>query len=244
MNQTKPKIEYTVCEEKSGGIPVIIVAAGKATRMEGIDKQILSIGGIPVIARTLCAFQKSPFISKIILVTKKESVLKMQNICDEYFIDKLSDITVGGETRQDSVLCGIKCLDKDEEKVLIHDGARPFVNKKIIEECVVALNEFEGCVPCVKVTDTVKSANNDLTVFNTVNREKLYLAQTPQGVNVSLYLKALEELKGNVFTDDVSVLESYGKTVKIVNGDKFNIKITSREDILLANAILNVQKGE
>ena len=233
MEITKSKLTYSICSEKNGGIPVIIVAAGSSSRMNGIDKQFVLIGGIPAIARTLLCFERSQDVSRIILVTREQSVKEMPLIAERYMISKLSDIVVGGDTRQKSVLCGLERLCKDEDKVLISDGARMFVTDRLIRDCAKALKEHDGCLAAVKINDTVKKAENG-KVINTVNRERLYAAQTPQGITVSLYKKALESTKNAEFTDDASVLESGGYDVAIVEGDIKNIKVTAPEDIALA----------
>ena len=233
MEATRPKLNYTVFESSDNAIPVIVVAAGTSKRMNGADKQFLSVAGIPVIARTLLAFEKSSYISRIILVTREQSVNEMQLIAEKYMISKLTDIVVGANTRQQSVMCGIDRLDSSENKVLISDGARMFVTDKMICDCVNALKTNDGCLCAVKVNDTVKDAENGI-VKGTVSRERLYLAQTPQGVTVDLYKKAIEKTDISKLTDDASVLEAVGGKVKIVPGDYKNIKITTPDDIALA----------
>lgn len=238
MTVTSSKLDYSVCEDSNAGaIPVIIVAAGSSSRMGGEDKQLLSVAGVPVIARTLMSFERSPFISRIILVTREQSIPDMQLIAERFFISKLSDIVRGGDTRQASVACGIERLISSENKVLVSDGARMFVADKMIEDCVKALGEHDGCLCAVKVYDTVKSVEGD-SVKRTVDRNGLYLAQTPQGITVSIYKKAMENTDISQFTDDASVLESAGADVVIVNGDRKNIKITTPEDIALAEILL------
>lgn len=237
MIDTKPKFEYTVNLKEVSAIPVIVVAAGNSSRMGGQNKQTLEIGGMPVIARTLSTLQKSPFVSKIILVTKSDDIFLMQSICNKYGISKISDIVSGGDTRHKSVLCGIERLDSKDQHALIHDGARPFLTDSMINECITALKSFDGCLCAVKVSDTVKAADSCALVTKTVDRSSLYLAQTPQGVNVEKYKAASK--KGGDFTDDASVLEAAGYSVKIVNGDKRNIKITTPDDIPIAEALLS-----
>lgn len=237
MEITKPRFDYSVCDNSLGGIPVIIVAAGKSSRMNGNDKQLMCVAGIPVIARTLLAFERSPDISRIILVTREQSVNEMQLIAEKYTISKLSDIVTGGETRQESVVCGIKRLSPDEEKVLVSDGARMFVTDRMIRDSVNALKTHDGCLCAVKVNDTVKSVESG-KVAGTVDRSRLYLAQTPQGITVSIYKKAVENADISRFTDDASVLESIGADVAIVEGDCKNIKITTPADIALAEMFI------
>lgn len=237
------KLEFEMIKtDKASGIPVIIVAAGSALRMQGINKQIALVAGIPVIARTMLAFENSPLISKIILVTKKDMIGDMQIIADKYMINKLECIVEGGENRHKSVMQGIEALAVEDEKVLIHDGARPFVSQKIIENCVDALNEADGCLCGIKINDTVKKVNKEEFVTETVDRSFLYAAQTPQGVKVKQFKEASKKLIGKEFTDDASVLEMAGYKVKMTEGSNSNIKITCPEDLILAESI--IVKGE
>lgn len=242
MQSTETKIQYEVCDEGKQGIPAIIVAAGSSSRMQGIDKQLLMLSGIPVIVRTLKKFQNSPVVSRIIVVTREDLIPEFQLLCNKYMISKLTDIVSGGANRNASVMCGIERLTKDEKYVLIHDGARPFVSSNMIKECAEALNEYDGALCALEVNDTVKLANDDKTVVATLDRSRLYMAQTPQGVNVAAYKRAIESAADpSVFTDDASVLEEAGLKVKLVSGSVTNIKITRPTDIELAEAIL---KGE
>lgn len=241
MVKTDFKIEYTTSDAIER-YPVIIVAAGNSSRMLGMNKQFFEVGGVPVIARTMSAFENSSLISKIILVTKEEFIADMQKIVLEYNINKLTHIVVGGNDRFSSVLNGFKCLGADDAKVLIHDGARPFVTSVIIGNVCAALQNFDASVCAVPLKDTVKMVNADGTVNNTPDRTKLFSVQTPQGVDVKLYKEAASNITDtSVITDDASVMELAGHTVKIVEGDYKNIKITTPEDIVLAEAFL---KGE
>ena len=232
------KFEYT-CDCAVERYPVIIVAAGTSSRMQGINKQFLEVGGVPVIARTMLAFEESPLISRIILVTKEEFIADIEKLAKEYSIAKLTDVVCGGADRFSSVLNGFKCLDSNEKKVLIHDGARPFVDSVIIGNVCAALQNFDASVCAVPVKDTIKISSDDGLVENTPDRSKMYSAQTPQGVDVSLYKTAAETISNtSLITDDASVMELAGHKVKIVMGDYKNIKITTPEDIILAEAIL------
>ena len=171
---TEFKLKYsTVDENKNTTVPVIIVAAGSSTRMNGQNKQFLSVGGVPVIAKTLQKFEKSDFVSRIILVTKQEDIVAMQNICIEYDIKKVSDIISGGKNRNESVLKGFERLEESEEKVLIHDGARPFVSLKNISDCVMALSCNDAALVALKCTDTVKKTSEGQTVTETIKRDNL-----------------------------------------------------------------------
>ena len=165
----------------------------------------------------------------------------MQSIAQKYMISKLTDIVEGGSDRHLSVMCGIDHLTENEDKVLIQDGARPFATAGMISRCVAALHNYDGCLCGVKITDTVKSVDDAYNVVDTLDRSYLYAAQTPQGVNVSAYKNACANIGDKNFTDDASVLESAGYRVKMVQGSTRNIKITTAEDLLMAEALI---KGE
>ncbi len=237
MLKTEFKLQYSTLKENESVFPVIIVAAGSSARMAGTDKQLLSIGGIPVLARTVKQFEDSPYISNIIIVTRADIIPDVQKIVCEYGFKKVSDIVSGGADRHASVLNGIKALGSCAEKVLIHDGARPFVSDRIIKDCATALSGNDGCLAVIEITDTVKKVTEDGTVADTLDRTALRVAQTPQGVDVKKYIFASESFADTVFTDDASVLERAGYTVKTVKGSKDNIKITVSEDIPLAEFI-------
>lgn len=232
MEITAPKILFSTTESNEMGLPVIVVAAGSSSRMGGINKQLLELGGIPVIIRTLTAFERSPHISRIILVTREEDLLSVQRLCAEYPLSKLTDITVGGCDRHASVLCGMARLREDETKVLIHDGARPLVENQVIGNVVAGLQNYAAVICGVAVRDTVKRVNETGNVKETVDREGLYLVQTPQGVNVPLYRAACERVQdAHLLTDDAALMEAAGHTVHMVAGSYRNIKITTPEDV-------------
>lgn len=237
MTETKTKLVYDVNSETEK-IPVIIVAAGSSTRM-GKDKLLMDISGIPVIARTLINFERSDSVCEIILVTRKEKVLPFQVICEKYGISKLTDIVEGGENRQESVLNGLKCLDKDVQKVLIHDGARPLTEEWVISGVAQALEKYSAAACGVRPKDTIKEITKDKKVLKTLNRDNLIAVQTPQGVRVKDYLEAIEKADNlSAFTDDMSIMESAGFEVLITEGDYRNIKITTPEDITAAESYI------
>lgn len=242
MTETKLKLEYSVSEQTEK-IPVIIVAAGNSTRMNGINKQFIEILGTPVIIRTLLNFQNSEYVSDIILVTREDSIVTLQKLAEKYGITKLSDIVCGGNSRQESVLNGLERLPSDEAKVLIHDGARPLVDDRIITEVVAGLEKYSAVTCAVKVKDTVKQITENGLVLRTVPRENLVAVQTPQGLNLKDYKSAVAKI-GDVspFTDDTSIMEAAGYEVLTVNGSYTNIKITTPEDIALAEAYLKEEK--
>ncbi len=239
MIKTEIKLEYELCEDRNNSITAIIVAAGNSTRMNGADKQFLKICGIPVIARTLMAFESSESVKRIILVTKAESVFEMQLMAEQYMITKLSDIVCGAGSRQESVLNGFRRLDESDSKVLIHDGARPLVSNSIIRSVTEALKNHIAVTCAVKIKDTVKQVDETGKIVKTLARDSLVAVQTPQGVRVKEYLSAAEQA-GDVshFTDDTSIMEAAGFEVYTVEGSYKNIKITTPEDINLAESYL------
>lgn len=243
MNKTELKLEYILCEEQKGGIPVVIVAAGSFRRMNGINKQMLELGGIPVIIRTLQAFENSNAVGNIILVVREEDVFDLQLLTEKYNITKLTDIVSGGETREHSVLRGIERISESADAVLIHDGARPLVDKSIIESVANALKDYPAVTCAVSVKDTVKIVNSDGVVVKTLPRENLKAVQTPQGVRLKEYREAIEKV-GDVsaFTDDTSIMETAGFKVKCVEGSYRNIKITTPDDIETAQAFLEAEE--
>ena len=244
MQKAEIKFEYcTVEAEKNTGIPVIIVAAGNSTRMQGVNKQFLSLGDKPVIIRALLAFEKSKYISRIILVTRKEDIFALQMLAEEYSISKLTDIIKGGDNRQQSVKNGIDFLTEDETAVLIHDGARPFVTEQIIGAVAESL-KFYSAVTCgVKPKDTIKQLDQNGIVEKTLIRDTLFAVQTPQGVRTADYKNALNQVGDlNCFTDDTSIMEAAGHTVKCVEGSYRNIKITTPEDVVVALSFLEEEE--
>lgn len=240
MLETEFKLEYEIEElPADGGVPVIVVAAGSSTRMNDINKQTALLCGVPLIIRTLMQFEKCSKISNIILVVKPDELFSMQQLADGYSIKKLSDIVCGGESRQQSVKNGLERLPENAETVLIHDGARPFVTDEIICSVISALSTHNAVTCAVKLKDTVKQVDENGNVLSTPDRNTLVAVQTPQGVNVSDYRAALESsVDLGRFTDDMSVMEAAGHKPFTVPGSYENIKVTTPEDIALAEYLI------
>lgn len=238
MNKTELKLEYKIAEDKKDGLAAIIVAAGASSRMKGINKQFLEIGSVPVIAKTLLVFEKSEIIKNIILVARDEDIFALQLISEKYSISKLSDIVCGGKTRQESVLKGLSRLTDKDKKVLVHDGARPFITEQIINSVSKALGIFPAVTCAVSLKDTVKETDENDVVIKTLKRDSLKAVQTPQGMWVKEYKEAIEKLGDiSAFTDDTSIMEAAGFKVKTVEGSYKNIKITTPEDIAIAKIL-------
>lgn len=219
---------------------VIIVSAGSSTRMQGQNKQLALVGGIPVAARSMMAFEKCESVAEIIVVTRTEDIETMKQLAEQYNITKLSCIVPGGNTRQESVLNGVRKISDDTKMIAVHDGARPLVTPENIERTIADARVFSGAVLGVPVKDTIKTVSDGL-ITDTPPRSSLYITQTPQVFKRSVYLRAVEFASRNYldFTDDCQLAEAIGVKVCMTTGDYKNIKITTPEDIAIAEAILN-----
>ena len=232
------ELEFQKVNTKEERFPVVIVAAGNSSRMLGTDKQMTDLLGIPVLARTLLAFEQNEAISEIVVVTQEEKIAFVNFIKEKYAINKLSSIVLGGKCREESVKNGLSVLKAKHKKALVHDGARPLVSDAVISRVALSLAE-EKCVVCgVKIKDTIKRINSDGFADETLNRNNLIAVQTPQGVDINRFFSAADEKDLEKFTDDASLLEAVGIKVKTVDGDYRNIKITTPEDICLAEFYL------
>ena len=232
--------ETMLCENKKKSCVAIVPAAGTSSRMKSSgNKLFIEIGGVPVIVLTLLTLQKSPFIDEIIIPTQKELISDILNLCKAHSLNKVKSVIGGGKTRVESVYNGIKEAESRFDLVAIHDAARPFVSQKIIEETILAADKYTAAAPATPIKDTVKEAT-DSFVTKTLVRSSLFAIQTPQVFESSLIENALENaLRNNLpITDDCSAVEEYGKKVFLTDGDFFNIKITTPEDIVFSEAIL------
>lgn len=210
----------------------IIVAAGKSTRM-GTDKQRIVIGEKTVIEHCVDNFQAAKHIDHIIIVTSKESLAYMTAIAPS----KVCCVTEGGDSRQKSVSIGIERIPEDVEFVAIHDGARPFASPALIDAICECAYGSGASVPVIPITSTVKRMDADGNVVSTVDRDALRLVQTPQVFHLQQYKDALACAGNMDFTDDCQLFEKMNRTVTSIAGDEKNIKITTPDDLLLAQLI-------
>jgi len=218
-------------------ITVIIPAAGSGKRMASEKKkQFLHLHGRPIIIRTLEAFDAFDEIDKIILVTSKDDLSEMNNLIGVYNLKKDIECIEGGQERQDSVYNAL--IKVESPYVMIHDGARPFVSKEIIERNIKALESKSAIITAIKVKDTIKEVDNAY-VKKTLNRESLVQVQTPQSFHRDLLIKAHNHAKALDLsvTDDASMVEAYGEKVFVVEGSSLNIKVTVPEDLILGEFI-------
>lgn len=218
-------------------VSAVIVSAGNSTRMGGVNKQFLEINGMPVIAHSISAFQKSEYINEIVVVTRFQDILPIKELVKSYGFSKVDSIVCGGDTRQKSVLNGLDCISDKTDFIAIHDGARPLVTDKVIKDTLAVAVETGAATTGVSVVDTIKCVNDKNEILSTPERAYLKAVQTPQIFNKELYLKAVENvLDSDNFTDDCKLIEAYGHIVTVVEGDYENIKITTPNDVNIAES--------
>ena len=213
----------------------VIVAAGSARRMQGIDKIMTPIGGIPMLLRTVQAMAASERINEIVIVTRADLMERVKALCSAE--KKVCAVTAGGESRAESVLCGLRQVHS--ELVAIHDGARPLVTPQVIDSAVCAAEMYGAAAPAVAVHDTIKVAVDGI-VKETPDRRTLFAVQTPQVFFLEHIQTALAEALscGIALTDDCSAAEAAGMQVYLTQGSEENRKITVPTDLILAEAIL------
>lgn len=223
----------------------VIVSAGKGLRfMEGKKKQFYFLGGKPILAHTLGKFETCSLIRSVRLVVGQEDLdYCLKEIVEKYRFQKVSKIVPGGKRRQESVKNGINALPKDAEIVAIHDGVRPLVTQTMIEDSIHFAARYGAVVFATPVKETIKLSNPDGTVLKTLDRESLWQIQTPQTFQVDVIREAHFRATGDGFvgTDDASLVERLGGKVHILPGSYTNIKITTPEDLVLANLFLKME---
>ncbi len=231
-------------EPKEPHCSAVIVAAGSSQRM-GSDKLMMKLGEIPVLARTLQAFQSSPLVDEIVVVTRLEKLEETADLCKEYGIEKVSRVIAGGKTRTESALAGVSEVRPNARLIAIHDGARPLVTADLILRTVYAAAEYMAAAPAVPSVDTLKAVDTEGRIIGTVDRETTLRVQTPQIFRAELIKGALTKAveKGMTLTDDCAAAEMMGVRTKTVLGDEDNIKITTPRDMLFAAEILK-ERGE
>ena len=219
----------------------VVVAAGSSTRM-GMDKLMLPLDETPVIVYTLRAVQAAPSVGEIILVTREDLIVPMSQLCQDYAISKVTKVVGGGASRTQSVRLGTLEVSGDAQVIAIHDGARPFVSAEVIERAVAQAMETGAAAPAVPVKDTIKVAH-DGVVESTPDRACLFAVQTPQVFESSLIKAALQKAldDGLELTDDCAAVERLGMKVALTRGDERNIKLTTPEDLAVAQAILELE---
>ena len=227
-------------------IKAIVLAAGEGSRFRQTSagkvkqpKQFLSLGDRPVVTYSLQVLDRSEVVDETVLVSTRQKISFCKELVPKFGLKKLVKVVEGGERRQDSVLMGLKALPPETEVVLIHDGARPFITPDIIEKALGLLKECDGVVVGVPAADTLKAVIRG-EVKQTLERKEIWFAQTPQVFRFKFFLEAHSRAQEDDFygTDDASLVERIGGKVRMLAGDPENIKITTKTDLLLAEAIL------
>lgn len=231
-------------KQKNPHCSVVVVAAGSSERMGG-DKMLMTLGAKPVIVRTLMAFQKSPVVDDIVVVTKQEKIMAIADMIKLYDISKVTQVISGGATRVESSLAGVSAVRRGAKLIAIHDGARPLVSQELIERVVKEANEHISAVPVLPSTDTLKRVDSQGVIVEGVDRASVFRVQTPQVFDADIIKGALTKAveKRLPITDDCSAVDMMGFSTYTVEGDAGNIKLTLPEDMVLAEAILK-SRGE
>lgn len=229
-------------------VHAIIVAAGKGNRLSGsVRKQYIALDGIPILRHTLNIFDRCAMVNQIIVVVPEADL----DFCHKEILtpakpQKDINLIAGGAQRQDSVYNALKTIDPDQGIVIVHDGVRPFVKQEQLVACIEGAAELGACILGIPTFDTVKKVNPEQEIIQTLQRDTLWLAQTPQVFEANLIKKAHEKAKQEGFmgTDDAALVERLGAAVKIIPGSRNNIKITHPEDLNLARAIMKDWSNE
>ena len=235
----KKKRTPTVCS-------AVVVAAGSARRMEGIDKILTPLGELPVLVHTLYAFQDCPAFDEVVVVTREDLLVEVSRLCKDFNLTKVTKVVVGGAERIHSVQAGLREVRPDADLIAIHDGARPLVTQAVLKEAVQRAAVTGAAAPAIPVIDTIKREEDGLAV-ETVDRAPLRAVQTPQVFETGLIRGAIEKAvsDGENLTDDCAAVERLGMKVSLTQGSRENIKITTPFDLVLGEAILEARaKGE
>ena len=215
----------------------VIVAAGNASRMGGIDKVMAELDGEPMIVRTVRTFQSCDAIKEIVIVTREDLIMPIMKLCAD--LDKVKAVVAGGASRAESVMLGLGALSNQVKLAAIQDGARPLITHEVIDRTVRAAHSYGAAAPAIPVKDTIKVVAGGV-VTGTPERKTLQAVQTPQVFDLDLLKGALKKAftDGAEITDDCSAVERMGMSVKIVEGDERNIKVTTPMDLAIAKLLL------
>ncbi len=219
----------------------VIVAAGNASRMGGIDKVMAQLGGEPMIVRTVRTFCQCDAIKEVVIVTRPDLIIPISNLCAG--MEKVIAVVAGGASRQESVNLGLNALSKKVKLAAIQDGARPLITWQVIDRVVRAANSYGAAAPAIPVKDTIKVVQGGI-VKETPDRKTLQAVQTPQVFDFDLLRGALKKAQedGAEVTDDCSAVERLGMSIKIVEGDERNLKVTTPMDLKIAELLLEEMK--
>jgi len=219
----------------------VIVAAGSASRMGGIDKVMAPLGGEPMILRTARAFEDCEAVKEIVIVTREDLMGPIAELCSGF--TKIRSVVQGGSSRQESVKLGLLAFSKEVRLAAVHDGARPLVSGELIDKVIRAAHSYGAAAPAIPVKDTIKVFEGGF-IAATPDRSTLRAVQTPQVMDRDLLLGALEkaEQEGTALTDDCSAVEHIGMRVRLVEGEERNLKVTTPLDLKIAELLLEEKK--
>ena len=232
--------KYTNLTRKVLKVPycgAVIVAAGNASRMGGIDKVMAPLGGEPMIVKSVRMFQQCDGIREIVIVTRQDLLVPIMDLCHGF--DKVTTVITGGASRPESVEKGVRALSGRVKLAAIHDGARPLITLQVIDRTIRAAANYGAAAPAIPVKDTVKVVKGGI-VAKTPDRSQLQAVQTPQVFDVDLLRAALKKADddGAQITDDCSAVERLGMSVRMVEGDERNIKVTTPLDLKIAEVLM------
>ena len=215
---------------------VVVVAAGRSTRMGGTDKTFTDVLGVPLIGHTLRRIAASDVVDRIVLVVAADSVPDGEGVVRSLVIPKIAAVCAGGARRQDSVLAGLKAMGK-RRWVAVHDGARPCVTGEVLERALAEVRVSGATIAAVPVKDTIKVVGDQQVITDTPDRATLWAAQTPQAFEYQALLDAHAAAQTE-YTDDAAMVEATGRRVTVFRGDYQNIKVTTPEDLDMVSLIL------
>lgn len=226
-------------------VSVIIAAAGNSTRYgTGKSKQFLILDNTPVLIKSIQAFEEIDDVKEIIITARKQDFDIIEDFIAQYGVRKVKHIVEGGATRQDSIYAAVEKVDEEADLIAVHDGARPLIKREVIEGVIQKADEVDAAACAVPVKDTIKIIDSSGKIVTTPERDALRAVQTPQIFRFSLYKEAIEKAvsDGKQYTDDCQLVESMGYPVYLVDGDYENIKITTPDDLLVAEKFLSERR--
>lgn len=221
---------------------MVILAAGSSTRM-GSDKLMKKLGAMPVLARTILAFENCELVEEIIIVTQQEKLEPIADLCHKNGLHKVRQVIVGGATRMESALAGVSAVRHGANYIGIHDGARPLVSQEVIVRTIEAAKKYRAAAPGIASVDTLKLVDQKGFISGTLDRSLVWRIQTPQVFEADLIKGALSKAveDGLTLTDDSSAMDRMGVKTFVVEGDPDNLKITTPNDMIAAEAIVNAR---
>ena len=224
---------------------MVVAAAGSSVRMGGQDKLFTPLSGVPVLMRTLRAIDRAVLVTEIVIAAQEDKMETIAELCARCAMKKPVKVVRGGASRTESVLAAALECDPKAELIAIHDGARPLVRPELIDDMIRAGHRTQAAAPAVPVTDTVKVADESGLVLSTPDRSTLYAVQTPQVFQANILKAALQAAlaSGEPLTDDCAAVERLGKQVWLAEGDRSNIKVTTPDDLAVAEALLRQREA-